>query len=78
MKYFAFAMKVEIMIIGLLMMYFNQVISSPPFMSGLAIFTIGLYLGLQGYFGSSFSGCIFGSCEVKTAPKKKGLFGIGK
>lgn len=78
MKYLAFAMKIEIMIIGLVMMYFNPVISSPPFMSGLAIFTIGVYLGLQGYFGNSFSGCIFGTCQVKPVPKKNRLFGIGK
>jgi len=74
MKYLAFAMKVEIMIIGLLMMYFNQVISSPPFMSGVAIFTIGLYLGLQGYFWNSFSGCIF-SKTPKVVEKKKWFFG---
>lgn len=72
MKYLAFAMKAEIMILGLLMMYFNPVVSSAPFMSGIAIFTIGLFLGLQGYFGTSFSGCIFGSCEI--IPKKKGFF----
>jgi len=40
MKYLALVMKAEIMIIGLLMMYYNQIISSPPFMSGAAIFTI--------------------------------------
>lgn len=71
MKYLAFAMKAEIMILGLLMMYFNPVLSSAPFMSGLALFTIGLYLALQGYFGNSFSGCIFGSAEI---PKKKSFF----
>jgi len=72
MKYLAFAMKAEIMILGLLMMYFNPMISSAPFMSGLALFTIGLYLALQGYFGTNFSGCIFGSAPVS---KKKGFFG---
>lgn len=73
MKYLAFAMKVEIMIIGLLMMYFNQVISSPPFMSGVAIFTIGLYLALQGVYGSSFSACIF-IPKPKVVEKKKWFF----
>ena len=73
MKYLAFAMKLEIMIIGLLMMYFNQTISSPPFMSGLAIFTIGIYLGLQWYFWNSFSGCIFAP-KVIVAEKKKWFF----
>jgi len=58
MKYLAFVMKAEIMLIGLLMMYFNQVVSSPPFMSGAAIFTIGLYLALQWIYGQRFTGCI--------------------
>lgn len=74
MKYFAFAMKLEIMIIGLLMMYFNQVVTSPPFMSGIAIFTIGLYLALQGVYGNKFSGCIFIK-EPKVVEKKKWFFG---
>lgn len=77
MKYLGTFMKAEIMIIGLLMMYFHPVLSSPPFMSGLAIFTIGLFLGLQWYFGESFSGCIF----KKAAPeieKKKWLFWFKK
>ena len=30
----------------------------PPFVSGLAIFIIGLYLAIEGYFGKRFSGCI--------------------
>ncbi len=64
------------MIIGICMMYYSQVISSPPFMSGLALFTIGLYLGLQGRFGSRFSGCIFNVPKKKPEPKKKGLFGF--
>lgn len=72
MKYLAFAMKVEIMVIGLMMMYFNQVVTSPPFMSGAAIFTIGLYLAIEGYFGREFSGCIFK--KETPAPVKKGFF----
>lgn len=74
MKYLAFAMKAEIMIIGLMMMYFNQIVTSPPFMSWAAIFTIGLYLALDGYFGKTFSGCIFKK-EVPKPVKKKGFFG---
>lgn len=66
-------MKAEIMIIGLLMMYYNQIISSPPFMSGAAIFTIWLYLALQGVYGSKFSGCIFTSDEP-VVPQKKWFF----
>lgn len=74
MKYLAFAMKAEIMIIGLLMMYLNQTISSPPFMSGAAIFTIGLYLALHGVYGSKFSGCIF-TPKPTVIEKKKWFFG---
>jgi len=59
MKYLAFAMKIEIMAIGLLMMYCNQVLLSPPFMSGFAIFTIGVYLLLDGCMGKEFSGSLF-------------------
>ena len=73
MKYFAFALKVEIMVIGLLMMYFNQVVSSPPFMSGAAIFSIWLYLALQWIYGSKFSGCIF-TKEPEIIEKKKWFF----
>lgn len=66
-------MKAEIMILGLLMMYYNSTsFTEVHFITGLAIFTIGLYLALQGYFGNSFSGCIFGSCDL--TPKKKGFF----
>jgi len=72
MKYLAFAMKIEIMFIGLLMMYFNQVVSSPPFMSWLAILTIGIYLMLQGCYGSDFSGSLFKT--EKKVVKKKGFF----
>lgn len=74
MKYFAFALKAEIMVIGLLMMYFNQVVSSPPFMSGAAIFSIGLYLALHWIYGSKFSGCIF-TKQIEVTPKKKWFFG---
>lgn len=77
MKNLAFAMKVVIMTIGLYMMIRFPVISNPPFISGLAIFIIGLYLALQGYFGSSFSGCIFNNPTPKIV-KKKGLFAFKK
>ncbi len=71
MRYFAFILKAEIMIIGLLMMYFNQVVTSPPFMSWVAIFSIGLYLALQGIYGKEFTGCVL----VKPKePVKKWLF----
>lgn len=73
MKYLAFAMKAEIMIIGLLMMYLNQVITSPPFMSWVAIFTIGLYLAIHWIYGSKFSGCIFVKAP-EVVEKKKGFF----
>ncbi len=58
MKYLALAMKIEIMFIGLTMMYMFPVFSKPPFMSGVALFTIGLYLLLQGCMGERFSGSI--------------------
>lgn len=72
MRYLASALKAEIIIIWLLMMYFNQVITSPPFMSGVAIATIGIYLVLQGMFGEQFTTCIFKKMQV---PKKKWFFG---
>jgi len=65
MKYLAFAMKAVIMIIGLYMMYSFPDMSKPPFVSGLAIFLTGAYLGLQGRYGSRFSGCIFGEAKKK-------------
>jgi hypothetical protein len=77
MKNLAFAMKLVIMAIGIYMMVMFPNISTPPFISGVAIFTIGLYLGLQGYFGEQFSGCIFKKSTPKVA-KKKGLFAFKK
>jgi len=74
MKYLALAMKIEIMAIWLLMMFLNQVLLSPPFMSGFAIFTIGLYLLLEGCMGQDFSGSLF----KKEKPVKKWFFGTKK
>jgi hypothetical protein len=69
MKYLALAMKIEIMFIGLTMMYMFPVVSNPPFMSGVAFFSIGLYLILQGCMGDAFSGSVF--CKKKPEPPKK-------
>jgi len=73
MKYLAFAMKVLLMLIGLILIYRSWEFMSfnSDCLTGLAIFITGLYLWLQGKYGSTFSGCIFGSPEV---PKKKGFF----
>jgi len=65
MKYLAFVMRAVIALIGLYMMYSFPDIAKPPFVSGLAIFLIAVYLELHGYFGAKFSECL---CKK---PKKK-------
>lgn len=76
MKYLALAIKIEIMFIGLMMMYMFPVISNPPFMSGIAFFSIGLYLLLQGCMWEKFSGSVF--VKKPEPQKKKGLFWLGR
>lgn len=73
MKYIAFAMRIEIMAIGLIMMIMNPVVTTPPFMSWAAILTIWIYLMCMGCYGEEFSKSLF----AKQAPrvvKKKGFF----
>jgi len=70
MKYLAFAIKLILMIIGLTLIIrsWEPMAFSSECLTGLAILLTGAYLGLQGKFGTAFSGCIFPS---KEAPKKK-------
>ena len=72
MRYLAFAMKVFIMATGIFMMVSFPDTAKPPFMSWLAFFVIGAYLGLEGRYGARFSGCIFGRCDVKKKCCDKG------
>lgn len=64
MKYLACAMKLAIALIGLYMMYSFPDMTKPPFVSGLALVLVGMYLEL---FGKACS-C---ACDCsKKKPKK--------
>lgn len=75
MKYLGTAIKILIMIIGLIIIKKGYTgTPNTDCLSGVAIFLIGLYLALQGKYGNDFSGCLF-SKKVIEAPKKKSFFG---
>lgn len=65
MKYLAFALRVAIIFLGLVMMYIAPGVITPPFISGVAILAIWIYFTLEWCYGEAFTKSIF----VKAAPK---------
>ena len=73
MQYLSFVMRLALILIGLYLLVTANAHPDTQCAIGLAIFITGLYLGLQGKFGSKFTGCIFDKTEKRA--KKKGFFG---